>query len=97
MANEISFTRFAHADTNILSNVSKDPTLWRPVQDFLHSNDLCLGISSAQVAELSQAKHLRESLNVLLTAVPSVIIKAADKVLSEDCSCLALANAGVDK
>lgn len=84
MTDEISFTRFAHADTNILSMVSKDLTLWRPLQDFLHSNDLCLAISGAQAAELSEAKHLHESLNVLLTAVPSVIIKNADKVLNEE-------------
>ncbi|HMG72996.1 MAG TPA: hypothetical protein VK582_05800 [Pyrinomonadaceae bacterium] len=84
MANEISFTRFAHPDTNIISIVCKDLGLWRPLDDFLRANDLCLGISGAQVAELSDAKHLHESLNVLLTAVPSVIIKTADTVLGEE-------------
>ena len=86
MAVDISFTRFAHADTNILSMVVKDLKLWRPLQDFLHSNDLCLGISNAQVAELSDAKTLHESLNVLLTAVPSATIKNADVVLAEEVS-----------
>jgi hypothetical protein len=84
MADDISFTRFAHADTNILSIVSKDVKLWRPLQDFLHANDLCLAISGAQIAELSEAKHLHESLNILLTALPSVTIKPADKVLTEE-------------
>jgi hypothetical protein len=84
MANEISFARFAHPDTNIISIVCKDLGLWRPLQDFLHAYDLCLGISGAQVAELSDAKNLHESLNVLLTAVPCVLIKTADKILSEE-------------
>src|SRR6267142_5655748 len=68
MANEISFTRFAHPDTNIISIVCRDLGLWRPLDDFLRANDLCLGISGAQVAELSDAKHLHESLKEGLPA-----------------------------
>lgn len=84
MGHDISFTRFAHFDTNIISNICKDTNQWRPLQDFLHANDLCMGISGAQVAELSNAKHLHESLNTLLTALPSVLIKPAHQVLSEE-------------
>src|SRR6266850_534608 len=84
MGYEISFSRFAHADTNILSMLAKDPGLWRKLQTFLHANDLCLSISSAQVAELSDARTLHQPLNALLTAVPSVLIKSADEVLAEE-------------
>ncbi len=85
MSRDISYSRFVHGDTNILSEFAKRRELWRPLQDFLHAQDLCLAISGAQAAELSGATRLHESLNVLLTAVPSATtIKNPDEVLKEE-------------
>ncbi len=81
---DISYLRFAHADTNILSELAKDKNLWRPLQDFLHSNDICLAISGAQAGELSEARQLHVRLNLLLTSVPSALIKTADQVLDAE-------------
>jgi hypothetical protein len=84
MSADISYSRFVHADTNILSEFAKKPQLWRPLQDFLHEQDLCLGISGAQVAELSSDNRLHEPLNVLLTPVPAALIKPPELVLKEE-------------
>jgi hypothetical protein len=84
MSPDISYSRFGHADTNILSEFAKNQELWRPLQDFLHRNDLCLGISGAQVAELNSDDRLHEPLNFLLTAVPAAFIKPPDFVLREE-------------
>ncbi|HEX8633125.1 MAG TPA: hypothetical protein VF703_03125 [Pyrinomonadaceae bacterium] len=53
MSQEISFSRFIYLDTNILSILAKDQSQWRPRQDFLYRNKLCVAVSGAQVAELS--------------------------------------------
>jgi hypothetical protein len=58
--------------------------MWRPLQDFLYRHDLCIAISAAQVAELSEARTLHASMNTLLTAVPSVLIKPPDMILDEE-------------
>jgi len=50
----------------------------------LHAQDLCLGVSGAQAAELSSDNRLHDPLNMLLTAVPSAVIKAPDVVLNEE-------------
>ncbi len=84
MSGDISYKRFVHGDTNILSEFAKRRELWRLLQDFLRCNDLCLAISGAPAAELSSATRLHESLNVLLTAVPSATIKGPDEVLKEE-------------
>jgi len=84
MSGDISYTRFLHGDTNILSEFAKRQELWRPLQDFLHAQDLCLGISGAQVAELNSDDRLHDPLNMLLTTVPSAAIKPPDVVLSEE-------------
>ena len=81
--NEI-YSRFAYFDTNILSIIAKDPTRWRPLQDFLYRDKLCLAISGAQVAELSSDTRLHQPLNDFLTAVPSALIKPAHEILDEE-------------
>jgi hypothetical protein len=81
--NEI-YSRFAYFDTNILSILAKDPTRWRPLQDFLYRDKLCLAISGAQVAELSSDTRLHQPLNDFLTAVPSALIKSANEILDEE-------------
>src|SRR5215213_7684315 len=84
MTQEISFSRFVYFDTNILSILAKDSARWRPLQDFLYRDDLCIAVSGAQVAELSSDTRLHQPLNDLLTAVPSVLIKTADVILDEE-------------
>ena len=81
---EITFTRFLYPDTNILSILVTDLTKWRPLQDFLYEHDLCIAVSAAQVAELSEVPSLHSDLNTLLTAVPSVIVKPLDVILKEE-------------
>lgn len=84
MSQEITFSQFAHFDTNILSTLAKDSSLWRPLQDFLYANDLCLATGEGQFAELSSDNRLHQSLNDLLTAVPSAIIKSHQIILDEE-------------
>jgi hypothetical protein len=84
VVDQISYSRFVHCDTNILSEFAKKPELWRLLQDFLHENDLCLAVSGAQAAELSNIAKLYEPLNLLLTAVPSALIKSAETILQEE-------------
>ena len=78
------YSRFAYFDTNILSIIAKDQTRWRPLQDFLYRDKLCLAISGAQVAELSSDTRLHQPLNDFLTAVPSALIKPAHEILDEE-------------
>jgi hypothetical protein len=84
MSKEISFSRFTYFDTNILSILAKEPARWRPLQDFLYRDDLCIAVSGAQVAELSSDTRLHQPLNDLLTSVPSVLIKPAHVILDEE-------------
>lgn len=84
MFSEITFSRFAHFDTNILSTLAKNEALWEPLQEFLHSHDLCLAIGSGQISELSSDDRLHEPLNDLLTAAPSALIKTHDVILDEE-------------
>ena len=78
------YSRFAYFDTNILSIIAKDQTRWRPLQDFLYTDKLCLAIFGAQVAELSSDTRLHQPLNDFLTAVPSALIKPAHEILDEE-------------
>jgi len=84
MSQEITFSRFAHFDTNILSILAKNQSLWQPLQDFLYDNDLCLAIGEGQFAELNSDDRLHQPLNDLLTAVPSAIIKNHQIILDEE-------------
>jgi hypothetical protein len=84
MSQEISFSRFVFFDTNIISNLAKDPSLWGPLQDFLYRDDLCIAVSGPLAAELSSAPGLHGPVNDLLTSVPSALIKTADLILDEE-------------
>lgn len=78
-----SFSRFVYCDTNILSHVAKHRELWSPLSQYLLQHDLTLAVGS-QVAELTDALRLHEALAILLTAVPSAIIKQWDVILEEE-------------
>lgn len=84
MSQNITFSRFAHFDTNILSTLAKNQSLWQSLQDFLDANDLCLAIGEGQFAELNSDDRLHQPLNDLLTAVPSAIIKTHQIILDEE-------------
>lgn len=81
---EISFSRFLYPDTNILDILAKEKSLWRRLQDFLYEHDLCIAVSGAQAAELSEVQGLHNELNLLLTALPSVLVKTPDMILDEE-------------
>ena len=81
---EPSFSRFLYLDTNIFGVLAQEKSLVRPLFDFLWERDLCLAISGAQAAELSDAQHLHEDLDVIMTALPSVLVKSAEVILDEE-------------
>jgi hypothetical protein len=84
MSKDISFSRFVYPDTNILRMLVTNPKFARPFQDYLYRNDLCIAVSSGQVAELSEVKNIHADINFLLTAIPSVVIKPPDMILDEE-------------
>lgn len=84
LVSKYNFSRFAYFDTNILSHLAKNRQLWPKLFDFLKESDLSLGISSAQIAELSDAKNLHQSLTGLFMSVPSAALKTWDVILSEE-------------
>lgn len=84
MPHEITFSRFAYFDTNILSTLAKNISLWKPLQVFLYENDLCLALAEGQIAELSSDTRLHAPLNSLLTIMPSAFIKTHDVIFGEE-------------
>lgn len=81
---EDMFSDFVYFDTNILSHLAKNRSLWSDLFEFLKKNDLTLGLGSAQVAELSDARRLYASLTALLMSVPSAILKTWDVIVAEE-------------
>jgi len=81
---EHSFSRFVYCDTNIISHLAKTKHLWSRLFDFLVENDLTLGISGAQLVELSDAKSLLNDLAKLFLRVPSALLKNSETVLAEE-------------
>ncbi|MFA6055018.1 MAG: hypothetical protein WC769_06565 [Thermodesulfovibrionales bacterium] len=81
-----TFSRFVYLDTNILSYIAKDSTLWSPLLDYLIGNDFTLGVGTSQIVELADATRLHASLADLFTMVPSALLKTPDQILSEEVS-----------
>ena len=81
---EHSFSRFIYCDTNIISHLAKNKQLWSRLFDFLIENDLTLGVSGAQLVELTDAKHLLSDFAWLFVRVPSALLKTPDMVLAEE-------------
>lgn len=81
---EYNFSRFAYFDTNIISHLAKNKHLWPKLFEFLTQNGLTLGISGAQVAELSDAKSLHQTLAEMFVIVPSATLKTWDVILDEE-------------
>jgi len=84
MSRVVTFTRFVHTDTGIVSTIIKDKTLWQPLGDFLFDNDLCLAIGEGQVAELNSDDRLHQPFVELITTAPSAFVKRHDLILAEE-------------
>lgn len=84
MSKGVTFTRFVHPDTGIVSTIIKDKTLWQALGDFLFDNDLCLAIGEGQVAELNSDDRLHQPFVELITTVPSAFVKRHDLILAEE-------------
>ncbi|MCJ7696235.1 MAG: hypothetical protein MUO40_12545 [Anaerolineaceae bacterium] len=76
--------RFVYLDTNIISHLAKNKELWPKLSEFLILNDLVLGISSANISELSEATNLHPTLAEMLVQLPSATLKEADTILEEE-------------
>lgn len=83
VAAPLAGSRFAYFDTNILSEVAKDQSLWPGLSDFLWQEDLTLAIGY-QLAELSDAEFLHRPLGDLVNSVPAAYVKPSDIVLEEE-------------
>lgn len=81
---EYTFSRFAYFDTNIISHLANNKHLWPKLFEFITQNGLTLGVGSAQVAELSDAKSLHQTLAEMFVIVPSATLKTSDVVLDEE-------------
>ncbi|MBC7263409.1 MAG: hypothetical protein H5T64_03515 [Chloroflexi bacterium] len=84
MMSNISFSRFVYLDTNIYSHLAQNTHLWNRLLDFLLTNDLCLALSSANLAELADATDLHATLTDLLILLPSAAVKTWDAILDEE-------------
>lgn len=79
-----TFSRFVYFDTNIISDVAKHPTLWSKLATVFEKNDLTLGLSTGQMAELSDARELHPSLVPFFFSVPTALLKTWDVILAEE-------------
>ncbi|NIN66691.1 MAG: hypothetical protein GTO63_18790, partial [Anaerolineae bacterium] len=81
---DFTYSRFVYLDTCIYSHLAKNPQVWGDLQRFLLANDLCLALSSANLAELADAQRLHGPLVDLLLLMPSAAIKPWDIILKEE-------------
>jgi len=81
---EYTFSRFAYLDTNILSYLAKNRSLWSKLLEFFRDNDLTMGVGGPQVAELSDADRLHKDLVALFMSVPTGIVKNWDMIIDEE-------------
>jgi hypothetical protein len=79
-----TFSRFAYFDTNIISEISRNPTLWAKLAAIFEKHDLTLGLSTAQVAELADAHELHPSLVAFFLSVPTALLKTWDVIIAEE-------------
>jgi len=86
MVSPVSFSRFVYFDTNIYSHLAKNISLWNPLLKLLLKHDLCNSFSSANLAELADAKFLHDDLTNFMLCMPTVVIKTWDMILNEEIS-----------
>ena len=81
-----SFSNFIYLDTLVFKELVKNKGLVRPLFDFLRKEDLCIAVSQALWLELSPKKHTHQTIDAVLTCLPSAVIKKPDQVLTEESS-----------
>jgi hypothetical protein len=81
---DFTYSRFVYLDTGIYSHLAKNTQVWDRLITFLLANDLCLALSSANLAELADAQRLHGTLVDLLLLMPSAAIKPWDIILDEE-------------
>jgi hypothetical protein len=79
-----TFSRFAYFDTNIISEIAKNHLFQEKLFEFLKEQDLTLGLSTGQVAELADAQGLHTSLVALFFSVPTAVLKTWDMIIDEE-------------
>ncbi|MBU7044890.1 MAG: hypothetical protein HXS54_00520 [Theionarchaea archaeon] len=80
---KFTFSQFIYLDTNIISHIAKNRSIWSQLIDFLYENDLCIGIN-VQFAELCDAKSLHRNIAELFMFLPSASIKTFEEVVYEE-------------
>jgi len=73
--------KYLYLDTNILSELAKNENWWDSLKLFITDANLTLAVSGAQLAELSDAVHLHESITNLFWHVPTKAILTWDEIL----------------
>ena len=73
--------KYIYFDTNILSELAKNPDWWEKLGDYLRIENYVLGVSGAQLVELSEATTLHDSLTELLWIMPSKAILTWDEII----------------
>jgi len=79
-----SFSNFAYFDTNIILEIAKNKLLWKDLYTFLKQNDLTMGLSTGQIAEIADAKKLHQPLVGLFLSVPTALLKIWDEIVNEE-------------
>jgi len=79
-----SFSNFVYFDTNIILEIAKNKTLWKDLYTFLEQNDLTMGLSTGQIAEIADAKKLHQPLVGLFLSVPTALLKVWDEIVNEE-------------
>ncbi len=76
--------RFLYLDTNIWSHLAKDSQYWAPLGRYLAREGMVLGVSGAQLVELSDAQGLHSALCALFDSLPCALTKPWDQIMSEE-------------
>jgi len=79
-----SFSNFVYFDTNIILEIAKNKSLWNDLYTFLEQNDLTMGLSTGQIAEIADAKKLHQPLVGLFLSVPTALLKIWDVIVNEE-------------
>jgi len=74
----------AYFDTNIYGMLVKHPRSWPAVRSFLLDGGFLLGLSRANVLELSDANSLVRPLSRFLITMPFVILKPFEMIVDEE-------------
>lgn len=78
-----TFSQFVYLDTNIISYLAKNRSIWSQLSNFLYENNLCIGIN-VQFAKFCDARSLYKDLAKLFVLLPSASIKTFDKAVHEE-------------